>query len=1015
LACSAPSFLVFGPYRLDLLNQQLWREQKLISLKPKAFQVLAYLATHSGQLVRKRQLLDELWPETHVGEAVLKVAILDIRKALNDTVRTPQFIETVHRRGYRFRAPVRAEGGSAEQIQSQQTPRGAPSQLIVGREQTFKHLRNLAGRALEGERQLIFLTGAPGIGKSTVLRAFCDEIRGLNFAVAEGVCFEHFGSPEAYYPVLDAITGLATEVGRDQLVSHLDRFAPTWLSHLPSLARPHPDRVLVATRERMLRELAEFLEALSGSRPLAFVLEDLHWSDHSTMDLLSSLASRSGRARLVLISSFRPVEAIISHHPVRRLARELQARDQAVELPLELLTKQAVAQYLQRMLEGAVSASLVQSFYARTGGNPLFLANILAFARAQEMIAPQDGVWTLTVCPNEFDKITPEGVRQTLARQVERLDPPERLVLEAGAVVGTEFTSAEVAAALHQDVAFIETHCEALAARQQFITGCGIARLRTGLVSGRYAFLHTLYGSVLYEAIPEARRARMHARLVEYLERQAERRPSEDSAAALVRHSLQGHDYRRAITYLEVLAHRDLQRFAPADALDKLQQAFQLAVQVGDQETVVRLREQIGLARRSRGDMAGAAAELAHLTLDARRQNNLELEARALLHQASALSWIDRDGALQAAATAASLAPRIPNVLLRTHVLGYAGYWRFLLDGWRDEDARASAEAIEAARQAGDAQLLSLHLGRHSLVECLRSEYARALEIAREGMQRATSIAEPFDLMLCHFSGAWALLHLGQWGQMLDLLDRAEEVAERNGHDLWHCLFEIERGWLHQRAFDYQRSLEICHKVLPRAREARHQPSLFLARVLESFALLGLRRLAEAREAMQAIVSWSASQRVLMDWMWLRQLYYGLAVLAWACDDMAGAESWLQRLLQAATEPVERTLLGLGWRLHVLIAQKLNRPAEAHHGIQQALRWVGNGCAPLAAWQVYEVAALLHEGEASRRYWESAADVLEQLRTSLGSRYTMAMPLLKSPRVAQIFARCERPLDRLNS
>src|SRR5262252_9076684 len=97
---------VFGPFRLDTTNECLWHGTDAIALKPKTFAVLQYLVTHAGQLVTKAALLDAVWPETAVSDGILKVCIAELRKALGDRVQTPQFIATVHRRGYRFVAPV---------------------------------------------------------------------------------------------------------------------------------------------------------------------------------------------------------------------------------------------------------------------------------------------------------------------------------------------------------------------------------------------------------------------------------------------------------------------------------------------------------------------------------------------------------------------------------------------------------------------------------------------------------------------------------------------------------------------------------------------------------------------------------------------------------------------------------------------------------------------------------------------------------------------------------------------
>src|ERR1044071_5467676 len=99
----------FGQFRLDGNNEVLWDGSQAITLRPKAFAVLQYLLEHPGQLVTKQQLLDAVWPDTYVGDAVLKDIIRQIREALRDEVKSPQFIETAHRRGYRFIGQVREE------------------------------------------------------------------------------------------------------------------------------------------------------------------------------------------------------------------------------------------------------------------------------------------------------------------------------------------------------------------------------------------------------------------------------------------------------------------------------------------------------------------------------------------------------------------------------------------------------------------------------------------------------------------------------------------------------------------------------------------------------------------------------------------------------------------------------------------------------------------------------------------------------------------------------------------
>jgi DNA-binding winged helix-turn-helix (wHTH) protein len=96
----------FGPFRLDLTTESLWRDEVLLPLPPKPFAVLAYLVVHAGQVVSKETLLEAVWPNTAVTEGVLKTCLGQIRQVLGETARAPQYIATLYRRGYRFVAPV---------------------------------------------------------------------------------------------------------------------------------------------------------------------------------------------------------------------------------------------------------------------------------------------------------------------------------------------------------------------------------------------------------------------------------------------------------------------------------------------------------------------------------------------------------------------------------------------------------------------------------------------------------------------------------------------------------------------------------------------------------------------------------------------------------------------------------------------------------------------------------------------------------------------------------------------
>src|SRR6266852_293987 len=440
--------LRFPPFRLDPDNACLWRGTKAVRLTPKAFAVLQCLAERHGQLVTKDVLLESVWPGTAVGDAVLKVCVREIRKALGDRVGAPRFVATVHRRGYRFIAGVTDSDPRPERDGvSERSPVGSgptsgsryrgPAHF-VGRESALDRLQRRIEAAWPGTRQIVFVTGEPGIGKTGVVEAFLERVTAdPRVWIAHGQCVETYGTPEPYLPVLDAFGRLCREGGGDWLVTLLRRHAPTWLVQMPwlldSADREALQRELLgATRERMLREMAEAVEALTADAPLVLVLEDLHWSDAATVDLVSLLARRPQPARLFLIGTYRPVDLIVGQHPLKEVKLELQAAGRCQELSLELLGEAAVAAYLrERFAHNAFPSGLAQVINRRTEGNPLFMVSVVDDFVGRGLIARSDDRWELRARLEEVEVSVPESLRQMIERRIEQLGGEARRVLAA--------------------------------------------------------------------------------------------------------------------------------------------------------------------------------------------------------------------------------------------------------------------------------------------------------------------------------------------------------------------------------------------------------------------------------------------------------------------------------------------------------------------------------------------------------------------------------------------------------
>lgn len=173
----------FPPFRLEKATEQLWRGSETIPLRRKAFAVLRYLVEHAGQVVSRAELVTAVWGTTKVSESVLRGCLYEVRQALGEKTQTPQFVETVPRRGWRFIGKVVRDQRSVVSPPSipplhapLPTENGQLTTHLVGREAELTQLHQWLDKATTGQRQLIFIAGEPGIGKTTLVDAFLQSL-----------------------------------------------------------------------------------------------------------------------------------------------------------------------------------------------------------------------------------------------------------------------------------------------------------------------------------------------------------------------------------------------------------------------------------------------------------------------------------------------------------------------------------------------------------------------------------------------------------------------------------------------------------------------------------------------------------------------------------------------------------------------------------------------------------------------------------------------------------------------
>ena len=560
----------FGPFRLEINERRLLREGLPVPLRAKVLDTLCVLVSRPGSLIEKDDLIAAVWPDTVVEENNLAHNINALRKALGDA----RLIETVPGKGYRFL-------GAASPFPTVSVRRssGVPSEgpVLFERDHQMKSLEEAFAAALAGKRQFVCVSGEAGVGKTTLVNAFLQRVRITSPArIARGQCIENRGEVEPYIAVLEALGRLCREDDNGEVVSLLHSRAPSWLAQMPWLSSAPalaqlPLRNLGVTRDRMLREFAEFVEELTSSRPLVLALDDLHWSDDSTLSLLELIARRDDLAQLILIGTYRQAEATRARQPLEALVQALRIRGQCRVVRPDLLSAHGVRSLIDTALPGiAPDRTLVEIVHQRTGGNPLFVLALIDHWKATAAVVPRPEGWLAAADFEGMGRSVPESLTAMILQNLETLSPDEQLLLEAASVAGREFVAGVLASSLGWTEDQTELRCAALARQGTFIRDAGVLEWPSGGVSSRFRFIHALYREVVYRRVPAGRRARLHQVIGVELEK-AYGDQAQANANQLARHFRYGGDHPRAIRYFRLAAEQALRRSAHREAASLLQ------------------------------------------------------------------------------------------------------------------------------------------------------------------------------------------------------------------------------------------------------------------------------------------------------------------------------------------------------------------------------------------------------------------------------------------------------------
>lgn len=795
----------FHGCELDEELFQLRRRGRVVKLEPKAFDVLVYLLRHRERVVSKDELLRAVWPDAAVSESVLPSCIGAARRAVGDQRTRSKVIQTVHGRGYRFVAELQEPPRAAEQAESESAAAAADSPF-VGREHAMERLRLGLDMAFAGRGRLVLLVGEPGIGKTRTAEEFAGAARRRGARALSGRCYEGEGAP-AFWPWIRVLRECVRDADPATLVADMGPGAVEIAELLPELRErlgPLPEPRVGdddQARFRLFDSVTAFLRRTSARRPLVLVLDDLHWADEASLQLLRFLAIELADARLLAIGTYRDVEV----HRGRPLAGVLGAlaREPACErVTLRGLDAADAARFVEALVGAPPPQRLASTVWEMTEGNPFFIQETVRLLASQGRLDAFDGGDAQALA-------LPQSVRDAIGRRLDALSEACNGLLRVAAVLGREFR-----AALLERTADLPRKRVLGLLDEAAAAGILVPSAEGSEGVGLYAFQHALIRQSLYDELDTLERARLHRRAGEALEEACGAHP-DPHLAELAHHFFQaaaGGEARKAVDY-GVLAAERAQRLL---AWEQAARLYERALQ---------------------------ALELA-VPRDETRRCELLL-ARAEAWRISG----ERDRARAGFLAAADVARRLG----RSDLLARAslGCRLYEMGAPADEETRALLEEALEALAGEHPALRSRILSRLVGVPQVASSMEQRQALSREAHALALREGDAAALRDAFFARRWACVGPDRIDERFAIAEELFELAERLGDPSFAAAGHDVRYGAHLLRGEIEEADRALAAYARLAEEIREPIFLFFARVWQGSRALARGAFAEAERRMR--------------------------------------------------------------------------------------------------------------------------------------------------------------------
>jgi len=633
--------------------------------------------------------------------------------------------------------------------------RGIYSDLI-GREQEMQHLQGHLTRMLNGTGSAVFVSGEAGIGKSRLLWELGHRAEKQGIRYLTGRCVSHAGVP--YQPIVESLQQYFTYKGitdGDKLIGYIRKHA----RHLryrkeivAQLVLPHAVKKLnIINKEQLWDTAAEIIKIVAADRPIVMHLDDLHWADAQTLEMLTYIARGTTDTRVLIIGTHRPEDITETKHPLRTLLKRKDTSALFNEIPLKRLDETGTKNIITSVFENSqFTEAFTDSIHQETDGNPLFVLEVLKLLKDERIITRHNGGWRLSSDTIEIH--IPKTVSEVIHRRIDKLNRDEREIVELAAVEGLSFNSDTVIHCLEQPRMKILRCLQNLESSHNLIHAA-----KQG-----YQFDHGKIKDVIYDSLIPELRKEYHKIIGTYLEEKYG--DKDDYAGKIAYHLLPGSDRQKPIPFLIKAGDYSAKLYATSQAIQYFDKTLELIDRILEKSPMLSLEQ---------------------LKLDVHKKRNVVNFFLSNYDKAQ----VDINATLESARKLGIHSEEI-NALAGLGLISRR-------HGKYKEGVKYHKEALAAARKTGDKKGEAFNLCHWGAINWICGDYEQALLLLKPALKIHREIGDMIGEAADLYNIGTAYLFLSDFRKAFRHLQQSLKIRMQTGikEEIYGTLSQI--GWVY--------------------------------------------------------------------------------------------------------------------------------------------------------------------------------------------------------------------------